>query len=191
MIEKAEAEIDRDEAERLAESFEEGRFDVNDFLGALTQMGRLGPVKQLLGMIPGVNVTDDMVDTGEERLKAVKAISESMTKVERGDPGILDSSRKRRIATGSGTTVDDVDSFLEQFGQMQAMMKNMSASGRGGELRFGDGGMGAPVDFLGGGALSSGLNIGKSGGKSKAEKAKAKAQKKAKKLARKRKKKRK
>lgn len=188
LIEKAERELDEDEAERMSDSFTKGKFDVSDFLSALAQMQKLGPIKQVLAMLPGVKITDDMVDTGEEKLKVVRAIAQSMTKRERRKPDLLDASRKKRIAAGSGTKVEDVNAFLLQFEQMQQMMKMFGGGGRGllGATR---GGMSRPVSgplgtmpILPGemGGLSAGMGISKGGGKTKEEKAKLKAAKKTK-----------
>ncbi|MCD6118881.1 signal recognition particle protein [bacterium] len=213
LIEKAEQEMDASEAERITESFAKGKFDVDDFLVALGQMKKLGPIKQVLGMLPGVQVTDELVDMGEERLKVVRAIAHSMTKGERRRPEILDTSRKRRISSGSGTKVEDINQFLDQFGEMQKMMKMMGAGGRGmmnmmsgGTTKPLDGPLGTmpvnakqgamPIDFgsgfAGGGGLSgggAGFAVPRGAGKTKSERAKAKAAKKSKQAQRKRKKK--
>jgi signal recognition particle subunit SRP54 len=130
LIEKAEKEIDEEEAERISEGFLKGKFDVSDFIAAMAQMQKLGPMKQILGMLPGMRMTDEMADVGEERLKIVKAVAYSMTNRERRRPETIDASRKRRIAAGSGTSVDDVDQFLASFKQMQEMMK-MMGGGKG------------------------------------------------------------
>ena len=204
LIEKAEQEIDEDEAERVAEGFLKGKFDVSDFIAAMGQMQKLGPMKQILGMLPGMRMTDEMVDTGEERLKIVQAVAYSMTAKERRRPEAIDASRKRRIAAGSGTSVEDVDQFLASFKQMQEMMKAMGggkglmnlmsggtskpAGGPLGTLPYGLGGYGG--GFAGGasglGARGAG-GFGAGGGasKSKEEKNKLKMAKKAKKEQRK------
>jgi signal recognition particle subunit SRP54 len=194
LIEKAEREIEEEDALRVSESFAKGKFDVSDFLAAMDQMKKLGPIKQVLGMLPGVNISDEMVDVGEERLKVTRAIALSMTAKERRAPGILDASRKRRIAAGSGTQPADVDQFLSQFAQMQQMMK-MFAGGRGLANIFGGGapaGPAAPIGkYLGGNGISQGYIAYKATGKSREQKAKAKAERQARMKQRKMQKKRK
>jgi len=100
--------------------------DLSDFLVALKQMQAMGPLKQVLGLLPGVNAQAlRAVPADDKRLKHVEAIVLSMTPAERADPGVLDGSRKRRIAQGAGRPVQEVNRLLEQFQQMRKLMKRM------------------------------------------------------------------
>jgi len=134
LIEKAEATFDREQAEKLTQKFLEAKFDLEDFLGQLQQVKKMGPLSQVLDMIPGLSkarldVTPELADN---QLKRIEAIINSMTPEERHHPEILGGSRKRRIARGSGTTVQEVNQLLAQFRQMQRMMKQISSQkGRG------------------------------------------------------------
>ncbi|MFW5952063.1 MAG: signal recognition particle protein [Gemmatimonadota bacterium] len=152
LVERAQQSFDMDEAERLQKKVaEEGRFDLEDFLGALRQMQKLGPLEGLLGMLPGVNkkmLKQAKVDP--KRLKHIEAIILSMTPEERARPKILNGSRRARIARGSGRKVQEVNQLMKQFQQMQKMMKQMQKMGMGGMMK-GLGGMG-------GGGLS-GMNL--------------------------------
>lgn len=132
LIEKAEAALDQEQALAMGKKLLQGEFDLEDFLRQLREVKKLGPLSQLLEMIPGFSrlkseVTPELTD---RQLKMVEAIINSMTVEERRNPRIINASRKRRIARGSGTTVQDVNMLLGQFRQMQRMMKQLS-SGRG------------------------------------------------------------
>ncbi len=134
LIEKAEAAFDRQEAEQLTQKFLEARFDLEDFLGQLQQVKKMGPISQVLDMIPGMSRAklDVAPELADGQLKRIEAIINSMTAAERHHPEILGGSRKRRIARGSGTTVQEVNQLLGQFRQMQRMMKQLSShKGRG------------------------------------------------------------
>jgi signal recognition particle subunit SRP54 len=130
-----------EEAERLQKKVsQEGRFDLDDFLTALRQMQKLGPLEGLLGMLPGVNkkmLKQAKVDP--RRLKHVEAIILSMTPEERARPKILNGSRRARIAKGSGRKVQEVNQLMKQFQPMQEMMKQLQKSGMMGMM--GGGGM--------------------------------------------------
>jgi signal recognition particle subunit SRP54 len=132
LIEKAEHTIDQEEAQKAAEKLLEGDFDLEDFLQQLQQIKKMGPLNQLMEMVPGFRgvtkeVSPEMTD---RELRKIEAIISSMTVEERRRPRIINASRKRRIARGSGTQVQDVNSLLTQFRQMQRMMKQLT-SGRG------------------------------------------------------------
>jgi signal recognition particle subunit SRP54 len=133
LVERAEQSLDLVEAERLQKRVaEEGQFDLQDFLGALRQMQKLGPLEGLLGMLPGVDkkmLKNAKVDP--KRLKHIEAIILSMTPDERSKPKILNGSRRARIARGSGRSVQEVNQLMKQFQQMQKMMKQMRKSGLG------------------------------------------------------------
>ena len=132
LIEKAEAALDQEQALAMGKKLIQGEFDLEDFLGQLREVKKLGPLSQLLEMIPGFSqfkaeLTPELTD---RQMKMVEAIINSMTVEERRNPRVINASRKRRIARGSGTTVQDVNTLLGQFRQMQRMMKQL-ASGRG------------------------------------------------------------
>ena len=129
LIEKAEEEFDEDEAEKLAKKMLQNQFTLQDFLEQLQRIKRMGPIANILGMIPGMSKLQmagkiDQTDM-ENRLKRVEAIINSMTTKERANPKVLNASRRRRIATGSGVQVRDVNEVLNQFQQMQDMMSQM------------------------------------------------------------------
>lgn len=127
LIEKAEEAIDQEEARKAAEKFMRAQFDLEDFLAQLQQIKKMGPLDELLGMIPGFAQIQQQLPVGatDEQLKVVEAIICSMTPEERRNPKILNASRKRRIARGSGTTVQQVNELLSQFRQVQRMMKQL------------------------------------------------------------------
>ena len=135
LIERAQVELDQDEAEEAGRRLLSGKFNLEDFLGQMQQVRKMGPIGQLMGMIPGMNKMAGDVDlsNAEADLKRIEAIIQSMTMSERRNPKIIKASRKRRIASGSGTTVQDVNSLLRQFKQMQRMM-NQLKGGRGRNL---------------------------------------------------------
>lgn len=137
LIEKAQVQVDEKEAIQMAKKMKANSFDLNDLLSQMKQMKKMGPLGQLLGMIPGISgkISDDDVAAGESQLKKIESIIYSMTPREREKPEIINPSRKRRIAAGSGTKVEDVNRLLRQFEQMQKMMKQMSAFGKGGKRR--------------------------------------------------------
>jgi len=137
LVEKAQANVDEDEAKKLArKAVSKKGLDLQDFLGAMKQMQKLGPLKQVLGMLPGINpqmLKAARVD--DEKLKHVEAIVLSMTPAERKDPSLLNGSRRARVAKGSGRTISEVNRLLEQFREMQKMMKKASAQGGGGKFK--------------------------------------------------------
>ncbi len=132
LIEKAQTEMDQQEAQKAGERLMEGKFDLEDFLKQMQQIKRMGPIGQLLEMIPGMGKMAGNVDlsSAEGELKRIEAIIRSMTPKERHSPKIIKASRKKRIAAGSGTTVQEVNQLLKQFREMQKMMKQLR-SGRG------------------------------------------------------------
>ncbi|WP_420644181.1 signal recognition particle protein [Candidatus Leptofilum sp.] len=143
LIERAQEELDQEEAEKAGKKMLQGDFNLEDFLNQMQQIKRLGPIGQLLEMIPGMNKMAKDVDLSgaEGDLKRIEAIIYSMTPAERRNPKILKASRKRRVAAGSGTTVQDVNALLKQFREMKKMMKQLT-KGRGRGLRNLMGGMG-------------------------------------------------
>ncbi len=124
LVEKAAAAIDEDEARKMEEKMRKATFDLNDFLAQFKMMRKLGPLENILAMLPGMgNLKDFSVD--EKQLKRVEAIVLSMTLEERSKPDILNARRRQRIARGSGVSVTEVNDLLTRFGQMRKMMKNM------------------------------------------------------------------
>lgn len=132
LIERAQEEMDQEEAEKTGKRMLKGDFTLEDFLSQMQQIKRLGPIGQLLEMIPGMNKMTKDVDmsNAEKDMKRIEAIIQSMTRQERQNPKIIKANRKRRIAAGSGTTVQDVNSLLKQFQEMRKMMKQLG-KGRG------------------------------------------------------------
>ena len=130
LVEKAQETFDADEAKRLEKKVRKEGFDLGDFLAAMKQMQKLGPMENLLKMLPGVNskmLKDAKVDP--KRLKHVEAIILSMTPEERKNPTVINGSRRSRIARGSGRPINEVNRLLEQFRDMQKMMKKASSGG--------------------------------------------------------------
>ncbi len=126
LLEKAATGFDDDEVARLERKLKkEKKFDLDDFLAALRQTRKLGSMRQLIGMIPGLKVSDDQLEQGTAELKKFEALVQSMTRAERRDPRLLNAGRRRRIAAGSGTTVQDVNRFMAQFKQMQQMTQKL------------------------------------------------------------------
>src|ERR671933_320580 len=130
LIEKAEGQMDRTEAEAQSKKMFTGKFDFEDFLKQMQMIKKMGPLSGLLGMIPGLNKQLQGVNVDDRVLSRVEAIITSMTAQERRNPRLLQNpSRARRIARGSGTTQQDVQKLVKQFGEMQKMMKQMSKGG--------------------------------------------------------------
>ncbi len=130
LIEKAEGQLDRDEAEAQGKKMLTGKFDFEDFLKQMQMIKKMGPLSGLLGMIPGLNKQLQGVEIDDRMLNRVEAMVTSMTVQERRNPKLLQNpSRARRIARGSGTTQQDVQKLVKQFGQMQKMMKQMGKGG--------------------------------------------------------------
>jgi signal recognition particle subunit SRP54 len=136
-IEKAQEVMDQDQARKMGERLVKGEFDLEDFLDQLQQLKKMGPISQLLDMIPGMaQMTSDIApEVTDQQMKVIEAIINSMTRDERRHPRIINASRKRRIARGSGTTVTEVNDLLSQFRQMQRMMKQLTGGGKHGRGR--------------------------------------------------------
>lgn len=129
LIEKAKINVDEKEQEKLAKRLQENKFDMNDLYAQFEQIEKMGSISSLIKMIPGVAGKVKEEDIDERRMYRTKAIISSMTKKEREKPSIIDAKRKRRIAAGSGTKVEDVNQLLKQFDGMQKMMKQMGLKG--------------------------------------------------------------
>ena len=124
IVEKVESEIDEKEAEKTARKMMKGNFDLEDFLKELNQIKKLGPLENILKLLPGAKKMGlNNINIDPKLMKRTEAIVLSMTKEERRDPSILKASRKKRIADGSGTTLADVNKLLNQFEDMKKMMK--------------------------------------------------------------------
>lgn len=126
LVEKAQEQFDEEDAKRLQKKIMKDQFDLNDFLAQLQQIKKMGNVKDLMGMIPGMGKAMKGVDVPEDAFKGVEAIILSMTPKERSNPGILNTVRKNRIANGSGTNIQEINKLLKQFDDMRKMMKMMS-----------------------------------------------------------------
>ena len=123
LVEKAQEQFDEKEAAELQKKIAKNKFDFNDFLSQLEQIKKMGNVKDLLGMIPGVGKAVKDIDIDNNSFKGIEAIIKSMTAHERTDPSILNGSRKKRIADGSGTNIQEVNKLIKQFEDMRKMMK--------------------------------------------------------------------
>jgi signal recognition particle subunit SRP54 len=130
LVERAQQAFDEEEAKKIQQKVKKNSFGFDDFLSQIKQVKKMGSVKDLMGMIPGANkISDDDID--EDAFKGIEAIIQSMTPKERSQPKLLNHSRKKRIALGSGTKVDDVNKLIKQFEQMQKMMKMVQRGGAG------------------------------------------------------------
>lgn len=131
LIEKAEQQVDEDEAEAMQEKMRRDQFTLEDFLKQMKQVRKMGPLSGIIGMLPGMGAMKQLknADVDERELDRVEAIILSMTPKERANPGVINGSRRKRIANGSGTKVQQVNNLVKQFDQMKVMMKAM-ANGR-------------------------------------------------------------
>jgi signal recognition particle subunit SRP54 len=137
LVEKAQMAFDEDEAQKLNKKMRENKFDLNDFLSQIGQVERMGNIKDLIGMIPGVGNQVKDLDISNDSFKPVKAMIQSMTPSEREKPDTIDMKRKARIAKGSGTTVQEVNNLLKQFDGMRKMVKQMNNMQKSGRNMFG------------------------------------------------------
>ncbi len=126
LVERAQEQFDQEETDRLQKKIRKNQFDFEDFLSQLQTIKKMGNLKDLVGMIPGVGKAIKDVDIEDDAFKHVEAIIRSMTKGERESPELIDASRRRRIAAGSGTTIQEVNQLLKQFQEMKKMMKSMN-----------------------------------------------------------------
>ncbi|MCB9224829.1 MAG: signal recognition particle protein [Crocinitomicaceae bacterium] len=126
LVEKAQEQFDEKEAKKLQKKIAQNKFDFDDFYGQLQQIKKMGNVKDLMGMIPGMGKALKNVDIDDDAFKGIEAIIQSMTPKERAEPALLDGSRKKRIATGSGTTIQDVNKLIKQFQETKKVMHMMS-----------------------------------------------------------------
>jgi signal recognition particle subunit SRP54 len=129
LVEKAQEQFDEAQAQKLQKKIRKNSFDFEDFLEQVQQIKKMGNVKDLLAMVPGLGKAMRDVDIDDDAFKHIEAIIRSMTPMERQNPDALNGSRKTRIAKGSGTSVQEVNQLLKQFGEMKKMMKMMSGGG--------------------------------------------------------------
>ena len=141
LIEKVESEIDEKKAEEAAKRLEENKFDMNDLLEQFGQIKKMGSIKSILSMIPGMDKQIRNVDIDDRQMLRVEAIIKSMTKKERLKPDIINASRRRRIAAGAGVKVEDVNRLMRQYEQMRKMFRQMNAKGGKRKLMRGLGGL--------------------------------------------------
>jgi len=134
LVEKAQQNYDEQEAARLQKKMRRNTFDLDDFLKQLQQIKKMGNLKDLMGMIPGVGKAIKDVDISDDAFKGIEAIIQSMTPLEREQPDLIDGSRRKRIAAGSGNSVTEVNKLLKQFGEMKKMMKNLNKGGAMGRM---------------------------------------------------------
>ncbi len=125
LVERAQAQYDEEEARRLSKKIAKNQFDFNDFIGQLEQIKKMGSMKELMGMIPGMDKALKNVEINDDAFKPIEAMISSMTPYERANPGCLNGSRKERIAKGSGRTIVELNRFLKQFEQSAKMMRKV------------------------------------------------------------------
>lgn len=142
LIEQAETKLDEKKAEETLKRLQENKFDMNDLLEQFGQIKNMGSMKKMLSMLPGMEKQLRDVDIDDRQMLRVEAMILSMTPAEREKPSLINPSRKRRIAAGSGNKVEDVNRLLKQYEQMKQMFKQFGKKGKGGKFRKGFGGMG-------------------------------------------------
>jgi signal recognition particle subunit SRP54 len=126
LVEKAQEQFDEAEQKKLEKKIRKNQFDFEDFMSQLQQIKKMGNIKDLLGMIPGVGKAVKDIDISDDAFKGIEAIISSMTPYERSNPDVIDVSRRKRLAAGAGKDISEVNAFLKQFDQMKAMMKQMN-----------------------------------------------------------------
>ena len=129
LVEKAQETFDKDEADRINKKIRKNQFGFADFLSQIEQIKKMGNIKDLMGMIPGMGKAIKDIDIDDESFKPIEAIIKSMTPQERENPDLINGSRRQRIAKGSGTTIQEVNNLMKQFEQMRKMMKSMNKMG--------------------------------------------------------------
>jgi signal recognition particle subunit SRP54 len=129
LVERAQEQFDEEEAKRLQKKIMKNKFDFNDFMNQIQQIKKMGNIKDLASMIPGVGKAIRDVDIDDDAFKSIEAIIQSMTPKERANPDILNTSRRQRIAKGSGTNIQEVNRLLKQFDQTRKMMKMVTGGG--------------------------------------------------------------
>jgi len=137
LVEKAQEQFDEEQARKLEKKIRKNQFDFHDFKQQLEQIKKMGNIKDLLGMIPGVGKAVKDIDISDDSFKGIEALINSMTPQERSNPDLIDMSRKKRIAKGSGKDLNELNAFLKQFEQMKQMMKVMNKMPMGGKMGMG------------------------------------------------------
>ena len=137
LVEKAQAQFDDEQARKLEKKIRKNQFDLEDFKQQLQQIKKMGNIKDLLGMIPGVGKAIKEIDISDDAFKGIEAILTSMTPFERANPDVLDQSRKKRIAKGCGKDLTEINAFMKQFEQMKDMMKMMNKMPMGAKMGMG------------------------------------------------------
>ena len=125
LVEKAQAQFDEEQARKLEKKIRKNQFDFEDFMQQIQQIRKMGNMKDLIGMIPGVGKQMKDLDIPDDAFKGIEAMIQSMTPFERSNPDVIDVSRKKRISAGSGRKMEEINAFLKQFEQMKQMMKMM------------------------------------------------------------------
>ncbi len=137
LVEKAQAQFDEEQAKKLEKKIRKNQFDFEDFKQQLEQIKKMGNIKDLLGMIPGVGKSIKDIDVSNDSFKGIEAMINSMTPMERANPDVIDQSRRKRIAAGSGKDLTEINAFMKQFDQMKQMMKTMNKMPVGGRFGLG------------------------------------------------------
>ena len=125
LVERAQEQYDEEEARRISKKIAKNQFDFNDFMGQLSQIKKMGSMKELMGMIPGMDKALKGVEVSDDAFKPIEAMINSMTPAERANPGLLNGSRKNRIAKGAGVTIVELNRFIKQFEQTSKMMRKV------------------------------------------------------------------
>lgn len=134
LVERAQEQYDEEEAKRLQKKIAKNQFDFNDFIGQINQIKKMGNLKDLAAMIPGVGKAVKDLDIDDDAFKGIEAIIHSMTPIERSNPEVLNGSRRQRIANGSGTTIQEVNKLIKQFDETRKMMRMMTQMKGGGKM---------------------------------------------------------
>ena len=136
LVERAQQEFDEEQSKKLEKKIRANKFDFEDFKNQLHQIKKMGNIKDLLGMIPGVGKAIKDVDISDDAFNGIEAMINSMTPLERKNPDVIDQKRRIRIAKGSGKDISEVNAFMKQFDQMKDMMKMMNKMGGGMNMKF-------------------------------------------------------
>jgi len=137
LVEKAQEQYDEEQARKLEKRIRKNQFDFEDFKQQLEQIKKMGNIKDLLGMIPGIGKAIKDIDISDDSFKGIEAIINSMTPLERRNPDLIDVSRKKRISIGCGKDITEINAFIKQFDQMKEMMKSMNKMPLGGRMGMG------------------------------------------------------
>jgi signal recognition particle subunit SRP54 len=136
LVERAQQAFDEEDSRRINKKMRENKFDLNDFLGQLQQIKKMGNIKDVMGMIPGMGAAIKDVDISNDSFKPIESIIQSMTPKEREKPELIDANRKKRIACGAGRSIQEVNNLLKQFEQMKKMMKRFNNMGPGSKMKM-------------------------------------------------------